>query len=287
MPARAFRIRGTALPITGKPGRSKSGDSASLVSWSLGGVGVISVTAVVRTTGVGVGVSVGGGCVGVGRAIGVGVTVGVGVGVLVGTGVIVGVGVGVLVGVGVGVLAGAGMGVFVDAGVTVGIGVGVLVGVGVGIAANMCVVIAVAPVAIVVICCAFRRCRLRHLRRRLRDWLGHRFRHLCSNGPLRLLFRGIIRRHRRLIVVGTRLHPSRRIILVAGIVAAFIVFLRSRCRYRSWRPSRDRCGRRSRYRRGLLGWFRSWFFSRLRGRFFGRFGVWFRCGLVTDVDGHL
>ena len=108
MPARAFRIRGTALPITGKPGRSKFGDSASLVDSPLGGVGVISVTAVARTTGVEVGVNVGnGGCVGVGKAVGVGVTVGVGVGVLVGIGAVVGVGMGVLVGVGVGVSVGS------------------------------------------------------------------------------------------------------------------------------------------------------------------------------------
>ena len=133
MPARAFRMRGTALPIIGRPGRSKSGASASLVSPSPSGVGVISGTAVARTTGVGVGVNVGNGVgVGVGRAVGVGVMVGVGVGVLVGTGVIVGVGVGVLIGVGVGVLVGAGGGVFVGTGVIVGVGVGVLVGVGVG-----------------------------------------------------------------------------------------------------------------------------------------------------------
>ncbi len=89
MPARAFRIRGTALPITGKPGRSKFSDSASLVDSPLGGVGVISVTAVARTTGVEVGVNVGnGGCVGVGKAVGVGVIVGVGVGVLVDSGLV-------------------------------------------------------------------------------------------------------------------------------------------------------------------------------------------------------
>ena len=112
MPARAFRIRGTALPITGKPGRSKFSDSASLVDSPLGGVGVISVTAVARTTGVEVGVNVGnGGCVGVGKAVGVGVIVGVGVGVLVGIGAVVGVGMGVLVGVGVGVSVGVGVGV--------------------------------------------------------------------------------------------------------------------------------------------------------------------------------
>ena len=111
MPARAFRIRGTALPITGKPGRSKFSDSASLVDSPLGGVGVISVTAVARTTGVEVGVNVGsGGCVGVGKAVGVGVIVGVGVGVLVGIGAVVGVGMGVLVGVGVGVSVGVGVG---------------------------------------------------------------------------------------------------------------------------------------------------------------------------------
>ena len=80
MPARAFRIRGTALPITGNPGRSRFGDSASLVSSSPGGVGVISGTAVATTTGVEVGVNVGNGrCVGVGKAVGFGVVVGVGV----------------------------------------------------------------------------------------------------------------------------------------------------------------------------------------------------------------
>ena len=108
MPSSVSLIRRAASPMTGIPGRSKSG-GAVCGPVSMGGVGVAA------TIGVGVGTGV---AVRVGNGVGVAVGAGVGGTVDAGTGVSVGSGVGV----------GVGTGVDVGAGGTVGVGVGVAVG---------------------------------------------------------------------------------------------------------------------------------------------------------------